>query len=401
MLDIATLRVTFGLVALCVLVLFYGVTYRSTRSAYSAWWCASLGCFVLSAALFLFNDTPAQAVANPLGNMAGVLGSACVWAGARSLRGRPVSMAELLVVPGAVLLASLLDDPGRDPWAGGVFYLAGMSGLICRSSWELTRLLRDPDALLEARDQFRFALASMAVASGAIGAFYVVRTMVFGVVGPDHAVFVAAFGGQATTLLTMLLLVVVTFSMSALSHEQQTSELRQQATRDGLTGLFNRGEFLRAAQRDIDRGAVGAETAVVVADLDRFKSLNDGFGHAAGDRALTAFADACRVEVGTHGLVGRFGGDEFVLLTHGTPAEQVVAAIQRRYRGIDDLHPADHDDPMPTVSFGIAGVALGDDVALAVARADDALYRAKAAGRARAVRYDAGPGGPLSERRTA
>ncbi|WP_278259023.1 hypothetical protein [Nocardioides convexus] len=90
MLDTFTLRVAFGLVAACVLVLFYFATYRTTRSAYSGWWCVSLGCFVTGAMLYLCNGTPVQVVANPLGNTIGVLGAAGVWAAARSLSGRSV-----------------------------------------------------------------------------------------------------------------------------------------------------------------------------------------------------------------------------------------------------------------------------------------------------------------------
>lgn len=398
MLDTLTLRVAFGLVAACVLALFYGVTYRSTRSAYSGWWCASLACFIVSALLFLANGTPVQVVANPLGNATGVLGAACVWAGARSLRERRVRAWQVLVVPAVVLAVSLADDPRTDVWSGGAVYLAAMALMIGASARELGRLLHGLAPGGTTRAQYRFVLTAMALASAVIAVFYLARTVAFVAVGPAHAFFQAVFGGQVTTLLMMVLLVVVTFSMSALSHEQQTSELRLQATRDGLTGLLNRSEFLRAAQREIDRGPVRAEAAVVVADLDRFKSINDGLGHAAGDRALTAFADACQAVVGIRGVIGRLGGDEFVLLVRGAPAETVAEAIARHYRGVDEA------SPMPTVSFGIASVVAGDDIALALAYADEALYEAKAAGRARAVRavrHDDRPPSLVNGRRSA
>lgn len=388
-LDTVTLRVAFGLVAACVLVLFWGATYRSTRSAYSGWWCLSLTSFIASASLFVLNGTPLQVVANPLGNAAGVLGAGCVWAGARSLRGRPVPKWQLVVVPVVVLPVSLLDDPAHDVWAGGAAYLAGMSLLIGRSAAELWLLLRERDLVAEARAQVHFAVLSMAVASTAIGGFYLLRTGVFLAVGPHHPVFLAGFGSQATTLLTMILLVVVTFGMSALSHEQQTSDLRRRATRDGLTGLLNRGEFLRLAQREIDTGGLGQTAAVLVADLDHFKELNDGFGHAAGDRALTRFADVCEEVVGARGLVGRLGGDEFVLLTLDARAEQVAAEVARLYR-------SSVPGGTTTASFGLAPARPGDDVRQVMARADEALYRAKAAGRAHAERWsgptvEAGP----------
>ncbi|MDQ6522107.1 GGDEF domain-containing protein [Nocardioides sp. LHD-245] len=396
MLDTVTLRVAFGVVAICVLALFYGATYRSTRSSYSGWWCASLAFFIVSALLFLFNGSPAQVVANPLGNTTGALGAACVWAGGRSLRERRVRLWQLLLVPATVLVASFVDDPRTDVWSGGAVYLAGMACLIGASARELGLVLRGLGTGGATRAQYRFVLVAMAVVSAVIAVFYLARTVAFVTVGPSHPFFQAVFGGQVTTLLMMVLLVVVTFSMSALSHEQQTSELRRRATHDGLTGLLNRSEFLRAAQRELDRGPAG-DAAVVVADLDRFKSINDGLGHAAGDRALTAFAAACQEVVDVRGLLGRLGGDEFVLLVRGAPAETVVEEIARRYRG-------DEASPMPTVSFGIATVVPGDDIDLAVADADGALYEAKSAGRARAVRaprHDERPASEEDERRTA
>jgi diguanylate cyclase (GGDEF)-like protein len=391
-LDLVTLRVAFGLVAVCVLVLFYGVTYRSTRSTYSGWWCLSILFFVISAALFLLNGTPAQAVANPLGNATGVLGAACVWAAARSLRARAFGWWELGVLPPIVLIAGAIDDPAHNVWAGGAVFLTAMALLIGRSAFELAWVPEEAGASLELRSQHRFAIRSMTVVSAIISAYYLARAVAFVAVGPKHDVFVRFFGGQVTTLLIMLLLVVTTFSMSALSHEQQTDELRRQATRDGLTGLLNRAAFYRAAQRELDRGRIGKEAAVVLADLDRFKNVNDGSGHAAGDQALTFFADVCREVVGGRGLLGRLGGDEFVLLTLEGRAEDLTSAIARRYA---------EDVDMPTVSFGIAGVLAGDDAALAVARADHALYRAKAAGRARAVRHDDRPPFLVGGRRSA
>ncbi|GAA1530724.1 GGDEF domain-containing protein [Nocardioides humi] len=397
MLDTVTLRVAFGLVAICVLALFYSVTYRSTRSSYSGWWCVSLGCFIVSASLFLLNGTPVQILANPLGNAIAVLGAGCVWAAGRSLREIRVRWWQLAAVPAVVLAISLADDPRHDIWSGGAAYLACMALLVGASAWELAQLLRVLGPARATRAQYRFAVRAMVVVSSVISGFYLGRTVVFVAVGPDHVVFRAAFGGQVTTLLTMVLLVVVTFSMSALSHEQQTSELRLQATRDSLTGLLNRAEFLRAAQREIDRRPLRKDAAIVVADLDRFKSINDGLGHAAGDRVLTAFAEACQDVVGARGILGRLGGDEFVLLVRGSSAEAVVDAIARRYRGGEG-------SPMPTVSFGIAAAAAGDDIALAVEHADEALYEAKAAGRNRAVRaprHDDRPPGVVDGRRTA
>ncbi|KAA1427729.1 GGDEF domain-containing protein [Nocardioides antri] len=384
MLDTATLRVAFGVVGFCVVVLFYGVTYRTTRSPYSGWWCVSLALFLVSAMLFLCNGTPVQVVANPLGNTLAVLGAGCVWAAARSLRAASLPRWQLAVAPAVVLVASLLDDPAHDVWAGGPYFLAGMATMLGLSAYELAQTLRPPGPGGGTARQVRFTLWSLTLTSGLVALFYLLRAVVFVAVGPDHVVFRTGFGSQATTLLTMVLLVVVTFSMSELSHEQQTLELRERASHDDLTGLLNRAEFLRRAEDAFATGRRGAGAgALMVADLDGFKALNDGYGHAAGDHALHRFAAACREAVGDDGLVGRLGGDEFaLLLPDGDLAEEVAARISRH------LLDGPDDQPTPTVSFGVAPVDAAVGVKDTIVRADVALYQAKAAGRDRVMRYD-------------
>lgn len=381
--DTLTLRIAFGLVAVCVLILFYFATYRSTRSAYSGWWCLSLAVFLTSAVMYLLNGTALQVVANPLGNAFAVFGAVGVWAAARSLRSLRVPYRTLSIPPGVVLVASLLDDPAHDIWAGGPFFLAGMAlgfALAARELW----LVRRQDAHEGASGSQRtVAVTSLFVVSSISGAFYLLRDAMLIAVGPDHPAFAYAFGSQVTTLLTMMLLVVVTFSMALLGHEQQTSELRVRATHDSLTGLLNRSTFLERAEVAFRARSDGRlEGAVMVADLDGFKALNDDFGHAVGDHALTVFGTACREVVGDHGVVGRLGGDEFaLLLADGSRAELVAGAISRRFRA------AIEDGPRTTISFGIAPIDPAVSVKDTIIRADVALYQAKAAGRDRAVRY--------------
>ncbi|NYJ00609.1 diguanylate cyclase (GGDEF)-like protein [Nocardioides thalensis] len=382
--DTLTLRIAFGVVALCVLVLFFVATYRPTRSAYSGWWCVSLAVFLTSAVLFLLNGTPVQVVANPLGNACAVFGATGVWAAARSLRSLEVPRRAMVAAPAVVLVASLLDDPANDVWTGGPFFLSGMAlgfALAARELW-LVRRGATPEGA--SGSQRSVAVASLFAISSVTAAFYVLRGAMLVAVGPEHPAFAYAFGSQVTTLLTMMMLVVVTFSMALLGHEQQTSELRVRATHDGLTGLLNRATFLEHAELAFRaRPDGGTEGAVMVADLDGFKSLNDDFGHAVGDHALTIFGTACREVVGDHGVVGRLGGDEFaLLLADGSRAELVAGAISRRFRaGIDD-------GPRTTISFGIAQIDRGIGVRDTIIRADVALYQAKAAGRDRAVRYE-------------
>lgn len=241
------------------------------------------------------------------------------------------------------------------------------------TSHELWRLDRDYSRLW----------ISMAVASAGLAVFYVFRLFFFLREGQTGPVFVTVFGPAATTIVTMVLLVVVSYSMAGLSTEQQTRALHVAATRDDLTGLLNRRAFLDLAGSHLGTPAeVGASGALILADLDHFKAINDTYGHAAGDEVLRAFATACTETIRSTDLVGRYGGEEFVLLLPGASAqaaEAVTEDISRR------LAAATQAPPTPTSSYGISTyheeqAANVDDL---LRTADEALYRAKAQGRNR------------------
>jgi diguanylate cyclase (GGDEF)-like protein len=388
MLDTASLRVAFGVVALTMLALFYLVTYRSTRSAYSAWWCVALGGFVAGASLYLFNGTVNQVWANPLGNTLVVLGAGAVWAGARSLWSASPPWWQIMLTPAVVGVISANDDPATNIWAGGPFFLAGMWLLLGMASIELGRQERacSPGPTSDSVT-YRLALRSMTIGCCLVAVYYLARWCVFLAVGWTHPAFSVYFGGQATTLISTVLLATVSFSMSTLSNEQQTAALRETATRDGLTGLLNRAGFLRLAADEVARMRSNRGTAqLILADLDHFKQINDEQGHAAGDRAIATFADACRSAVRASDLVGRYGGEEFILLLAGASAERAAEIIET----IDSaMRQAARRDQvrLPTVSYGIATLEGGADLERTIGYADAALYRAKAAGRNRSARY--------------
>jgi diguanylate cyclase (GGDEF)-like protein len=387
MLDTASLRVSFALVAFTLLALFYLVTYRTSRSAYAAWWCVALAMFLSGASAYLLNGTEHQVWANPLGNVLVVTGAGCVWAGSRSLRNLALPSWCLVVAPAVVGAYSAVDDPADNVWAGGPFFLAAMWVQLGLAAGELWRLLRaDRSADSPSRRSHRLSVGSLVVASGAVAVFYLGRWVAFLAVGPDASTFTTVFGGQVTTLVTTVLLATVSFSMSTMSDEQQKAALRELAVRDGLTGLLNRTEFLRLAEVQLRSGQPDAGGQLILADLDHFKSINDEHGHLAGDRALIAFADTCRAAVRSSDLVGRYGGEEFILLLVGAGSDragQVTEAINDalvRRAEVDDVI-------LPTVSYGCTGVDRSLGLEQIIERADLALYRAKAQGRNRTVHY--------------
>lgn len=376
MLDTATLRVAFGVVAFTMLVLFYCVTYRSTRSSFCGWWCVALALFLTGSAAYLLNGTAQQVWANPAGNALAVLGGAATWAGATTLRGTRPPLWQLTFAPILILILSSLDNPSSNIWSGGYIFLLAMSVMIGLSAFELWRV---------ERNQTRIQLL-LAATAGLTSVYYFARWIVYLIEGPDGVTFTTYFGSATTTLLNLILLAVVSYSMSKLSYDQFTMELTTRATRDGMTGLLNRTEFLRLATlatRNPKRSL--GDSTLILADLDHFKDINDGYGHTVGDHVLQAFAAACTESVRSTDLVGRYGGEEFILLLPGMTldrAEQTVEAINGRLRNMPEVDGA----RPPTVSYGLGRTAAGTPLHETIAAADTALYQAKRLGRNRVAR---------------
>jgi diguanylate cyclase (GGDEF)-like protein len=166
--------------------------------------------------------------------------------------------------------------------------------------------------------------------------------------------------------------------------------LIQQADTDHLTGILNRGAFMRRAEELFETQA-GDPLTLLLLDVDHFKAINDRHGHAAGDAVIRAVADVLR-ETGS--VAGRVGGEEFGLLMsgHGSGSGSVVAhRIRTRCAGRRVRGPG--GEIGFTVSLGLGERHPGEDVEALVRRADAALYAAKAGGRNR-VAFDAGEGRP-------
>ena len=150
-----------------------------------------------------------------------------------------------------------------------------------------------------------------------------------------------------------------------------------QASTDSLTGLTNR----RAAEEVLaNLMAVDSAFAVVMADLDYFKRLNDTMGHEAGDRALKLFADTARGVVRDRDHVVRWGGEEFALLLPGATAERAAEIVSRLRSALAQAHLLT-GTPIFTSSYGIADSTMARDRETVIRLADEALYRSKQNGR--------------------
>ena len=168
---------------------------------------------------------------------------------------------------------------------------------------------------------------------------------------------------------------------------RQTVEL---AVTDGLTGLHNRRYLDTQLRTLFARAKVrGRPLTICITDIDRFKLVNDGYGHDAGDEVLKEFAGRIRATVRGADLACRFGGEEFVLVMPDTPAE-VAATVAERLRGMIEARPfqlrSGETPLMLTASMGIATVGPGIDTPEQLLKqADRALYEAKNSGRNRVV----------------
>jgi diguanylate cyclase (GGDEF)-like protein len=166
--------------------------------------------------------------------------------------------------------------------------------------------------------------------------------------------------------------------------ERTVTAHKTAASVDPLTGMFNRRGFAEATSRVIEREAnAGRPVTVMIFDIDHFKSINDRFGHPAGDEILKLFATVVVNSLRITDLSGRVGGEEFAALLPCTLEEAVVVAerVREAFEGsgiVDDSGPV-----ATTVSIGVAGGPAGTDLEVLLAAADTALYHAKRNGRNR------------------
>jgi diguanylate cyclase (GGDEF)-like protein len=165
-------------------------------------------------------------------------------------------------------------------------------------------------------------------------------------------------------------------------------ELRQIAKQDTLTGALTRRGFMAEAEKEFARAhRYERPSALVLLDVDRLRSINERYGHLAGDAALVAIANACMSTMRKSDIFGRIGGEEFALLLPETDAETARAVAERLRKMVAaTIVETGSGDVRATVSCGVAPLpAMAEGAAAWLSEADIALYEAKHAGRNRVV----------------
>lgn len=160
-----------------------------------------------------------------------------------------------------------------------------------------------------------------------------------------------------------------------------------QARHDPLTGILNHREILNILEKEINRSErQGNSLAVIMGDLDYFKKVNDTYGHVAGDAVLVEVANRMRHNIRTYDSIGRYGGEEFLLVLPNCAAQEAMLIANRILDNISKEPVMFNSTPIPiTISLGLAVKEVGEILATAdlVQAADTALYQAKKNGRNR------------------
>ena len=172
-------------------------------------------------------------------------------------------------------------------------------------------------------------------------------------------------------------------ALAAAGARESIKTLEHKASIDSVTGLFNRGYLDTRLLEEVERSQrEHTQLAVLIADIDNFKAINDNFGHQTGDAVLQQVGEIIRSTVRMFDVCARFGGDEFAILMPNSDSASAFACADRiRKTAAQYTHPHNPSFPKLTVSVGVAVSSAEDGATGVVARADRALYEAKAAGK--------------------
>ncbi|MFL5383784.1 MAG: diguanylate cyclase [Longimicrobiaceae bacterium] len=198
--------------------------------------------------------------------------------------------------------------------------------------------------------------------------------------------YAARIRSLQTAVIGLTTIIIAFLAYAVVRHVRSERLLRVMAMTDELTRLPNRRHLLAVAGERVKAARQGTGPLSVLAlDIDHFKRINDAFGHEAGDRVLHRVAETCRAALRRDDVIGRTGGEEFVVVMPGADARVAVEVAERLRAAVERVEWGDVAEGLRvTVSVGATEWAPGDESFAAVARrADDSLYRAKELGRNR------------------
>jgi diguanylate cyclase (GGDEF)-like protein len=342
-----------------------------------AWWGSAHLLRAGSIALFGMYGSVSDLISIDLANALLFLSFGLTWTGARVFDGRPVLLVSLLAGPAVWL--TIVHVPALSGDMELRFLLA--SGIITTYTWlaayEFWRGRSEP---LVSRWPAIFMLF-------AHGALFLLRTPLFAMLPwSTNSDVIGSVWFTVLSFEALLFTIAIAFILLAMAKERTEYRHRTAAMVDPLTGLANRRSFLYDGNELAKRHATNKRsTAVMLIDLDHFKSINDRFGHAIGDRVLQVFAETARANLRSTDIIGRLGGEEFAAVLYDVSREKAVALAERiRSTFAEVAGEVDGRPVAATVSIGL--VVNGEkqlDVGELLGQADQALYYAKERGRNR------------------
>ena len=376
-LDVNTLfLVTIYVEAMLGLLLLFAWMQNAGIHAV-AWWGSAHLLRAASVMLFGMYGSVHEAISIDLANAILFTAFAVTWTGARVFDGRNVQPVYLF--GGAIVWLLACRMPLFQESIEARVLLS--SGLITAYTWATAyEFWRGRSEPLVSRWPAIFMLF-------AHGALFLLRTPLSQVLpwSPTNQVFDSVWL-SVLSFEALLFTIAIAFILLAMAKERTELRHKTAALVDPLTGIANRRAFLEGAAVLAKQQANDPRpAAVLLADLDHFKSINDRFGHAVGDHVLQVFAETASAALGPTDLIGRLGGEEFALVLTGAGRESGLAIAERIRISFEEA--ASDVDGRPiggTVSIGIAICDGGlVDVAALLAQADEALYCAKERGRNR------------------
>src|SRR3954468_19690451 len=376
-LDVNTLfLVTIYVEAMLGLLLLFAWIQNSGIHAVAWWGCAHL-LRAGSVVLFGMYGSVSDAISIDLANALLFTAFAVTWSGARVFDGRAPE--PMYIVGGAILWILVSRTSSLVDSLDAKVLLA--SGIITAYTWATAyEFWRGRGEPLVSRWPAIFMLF-------AHGALFLLRTPLAKVLpwSPTSQVFDSVW---LTVLRFEALLFTIAIAFILLAGAKKRPELRNKtaALVDPLTGIANRRAFLEEVLALSKRQQTeGRSAAVLLADLDHFKSINDRFGHAVGDHVLKIFAATVGAKLGPDDLIGRLGGEEFAIVIYDAGPDKGLA-IAERIRMSFETAAADVNGRAigGTVSMGMVLAETGlFDIPALLAQADEALYCAKERGRNR------------------
>lgn len=341
-----------------------------------AWWGFSHLMRAASIVLFgMFGSVP-QAISIDLANALLFVSFAMIWTGARVFDGRKPLLWGVAAGPLLWLIVSHLTAVSNHLELR--FLVA--SGIITTYAWLAAyEFWQGRSERLVSRWPAIFVLF-------ADGAMFLLRTplaalLPWGLIGQEfESVWLTVFSFEA-----LMFTISIAFILLAMAKERIEFLHRTAAMIDPLTGIANRRSFLDDATELVRRKWAGRNVAVLLMDLDHFKSINDRFGHAVGDRVLQIFAESTRETIRAADLFGRLGGEEFSAVLRNVRSEDAIAIAESIHRHfVEAAAYVEGYAVGATVSVGVVlSEESGLDMPELLARADRALYSAKERGRNR------------------